>query len=391
MILSYPNEGGRLEVKASKKIKYTEAFLMLFMAFMAFIIIPSNLNVNADGFPVIFIEAPETVDTSEIRVFNATVFLTGSIPNAFTYQVYVTVDDSILSIGHAWVPDGNNSWIFYGKTTMTPEPVIEDNDENGEYEAVIIGSTLLLDYEGIPVSGTKLLGIIELQIKSSPGAGLLHVNNADTYVLNSDLDEVAIEKQDGQVNIAGYMPTEPSQITIAVNPTTTFPGGNVTITGQIIPDKPNVDVTIKRYSETEKSWKEIGKVKTNQTSKYKLIYSFSELDSYSLMASWIGDQTHLGNASGSVKVTVIKPNTKLEIRFADENQTCIGGENVFLPPPVPTKFNATVNNATDLYEWKIKVYYDSSVLRIDAIWLPADNILRQRWIWKLSLLRSKYN
>lgn len=356
------------------KIKFAGTFFILLITTMTFSVILSEFNVSAQALPRVSLTAPDTVDVSETRKFNATVWVTGSMEHVFLYQVYMTVDDSILSVNRAWIPSWDSSWMFYGKVTLSPDPAIEDENNNGANEAVIIGSSLLMDYEGIPVSGTNSLAIIELQILSSPNTALLNINNTDTYILNADLDEVPVEKQNKQVTIVGEMPAETSEITIEANPTTVFIGRNVTFSGKITPDKPNVDVKIEEKISEMNPWMEIATVKTNQTSQYKLTCSFLEPGSPQFRASWDGDDTHLGNTSETVQISVVKLYTRLEIRFADEDVKHIGEFDEVLPPSFPTAFNVTVVNVTDLCEWQIKIYYVPSFARIDDVWLPADNI-----------------
>lgn len=356
----------------ASRMRSIASFLMLFSILITFFTIPSILHVNAEPeLPVVSITAPETVDQSE-KLFNITVGLSGSIPSVFSYQVYMTVNDSIVSISRAWVPQWDASWIFYGKMAVPIEPALYDRDGNNAKEAVKIGGTLLL--EDISVSGTKLLGIVELEIMSSPATGLFSIDNEDTFILDGDEEDVSIEKQDGQVDIVGSMPTQPSQITIEVNPTTAFVGENVTITGRITPDKTNVDVKIEQKQGKGYPWLFLAKVKTNETSQYEYVCFFLEAETYQFKASWLGDETHLGNVSEPFEITVKNSYTVLEIRFADEKQQYIGNPNIQLPTP-PTTINVTVNNATDLYEWKIKIHYYPEFLKIYDIWLPTDNIL----------------
>jgi len=349
---------------------------MLLTISITFPRISSHLSVSAEPqLPVVSITAPPTVTTPETTTFNVSVWLESSESiEVFTYEVYMTVNDTILSTVNAWTPTGNDSWIFYGKDAV-PVSYVKDRDDDGVCDAAGLGGTLLGD-DSKSVTESVLLGIIQLQVWST---GTATLNIAGTFqhpteVLDPDLEDIAIEKKNKQVDIEGYMPTQPSQITIEVNPPTAVTEQNVTITGQITPDKPNVDVTITQQLTPHDPWTEIATVKTNQTSHYKLIHSFLEVGSPLLRASWKGDHTHLGNVSELFEVTVKEPSTIVEIRFADENQSYLGDPNLPLPTP-PATMNVTVNNATDLYEWKIKIYYDPKYVKIDDIWLPTDNVL----------------
>jgi hypothetical protein len=360
------------KVKASKETEFARAFLILLITSITFFGVSFTPGVSASFNPEIYIIVPETVDVEEANIFNVTVLLSGDIESIFFYQIGLNVNDSIVSIGRAWIPIWNNSWIFHGKMTVTPDPTFMDTNGNHVCDSLWLGSSLLSF--GMPFNGTSLLAIIELEIKSSPSTALLNIDNIDTFVLDEDMGDLDIEKQDKSVNIIGSMPTETSEITIDVNPKIVLPGQNVTIVGQIIPDKPGVSVKIEQKPEPNMQWSIIAMVKTNQTSQYKFVCSFSDPGSPELQASWTGDATHKGDTSETVKISVVMPYTELEIRFANEDVTYIGKAQQLLPTPFPTTLNVTVFNVTDLQEWMIKIYYDSDFMEINTAWLPADNI-----------------
>lgn len=355
---------------------------MLLTISVTFPRISSHLSVSAEPqLPVVSITAPPTVTAPETTTFNVSVWLESSDSiEVFQYEVYMTVNDTILSTENAWTPTGNDSWIFHGKDAI-PVSYCKDTDDNGVCDAAGLGGTLLGD-DSKSVTGSVLLGIIQLQVRST-GTATLNITGTyqhPTEVLDPDFEEIDIEKKNKQVDIEGYVPTETSEITIEVNPPTAVTEQSVTITGKITPDKPNVDVTITQQLTPQDPWVKIATVKTNQTSHYKLIHSFLEAGpsnynfTFVLRASWKGDHTHLGNVSEPFEVTVKEPDTIVEIRFADENQQYLGDPDLPLPTP-PAIMNVTVNNATDLYEWKIKIYYDPKYVKIDDIWLPTDNVL----------------
>jgi hypothetical protein len=290
------------------------------------------------------------------------------------------VDDSVANIVNAWNPNWNSSWIFYGRKTVTPSPSFKDSNNNGFYDSVLLGSSLLAE-ESISISKPTLLCIIELQARTSPSQAALNIDNADSYILNWDLETVPIEKIDAKVSIVGALPTKLSQITLEVNPKVAFVGQNITFSGRIIHDRPDVIVKIK-----EQSLGQIATAKTNKTSQYEITYSFPEPGIYTLTASWDGDQTYMGSESEKVDVTIIKPYTTLKVEFAAKNQTQLGSVKpgtigkkptyAQLPTP-PSTINVTISNVTDLYRWRVKIYYDPFYVRVGNLWLPQDSILNK--------------
>jgi hypothetical protein len=208
------------------------------------------------------------------------------------------------------------------------------------------------------------------------GTGTLSVDNVDTFLLSYDLSDVDIGKQDKQVTIEGFLPTEPSEITIAVDPLTAVTGQNVTINGRIIPDRPNVDVKIEERSEMGGPvWRLITLVQTDENSQYIYNHTFDEIDNYKIKTSWAGDETYKSATSEIINITIGNPSMRVNIAFADGRDYPLMGDPNLPPPTKPETLNVTVTNATDLYSWKFKIEYDTKFVRIQDIWLPTDNVL----------------
>ncbi len=366
-------------MKASK-LKFLLFFLEFIVLLVTFSTIPSNLIVKAAPDPaLISIAAPATVTAPETLIFNVSVWLTTAEPTeTYFYQVYMTVNDTFLSIGSAWIPSANTSWIFYGKGNIPVEPVRKDEDGDDAYELAILGSSLFGEDSKI-VDGSVLLAVLELEVVNI-GAGTVSVDNPDTFVVDYNMEDVPVEKESIQINIQGYVPTEPSQITIHVTPSAAATGQNVTISGRIIPDRPSVDVKISYKVDLIPSTL-LKTVKTNETSHYRYVHSFTFSGVYKLKASWSGDQTYLGNSSEEVTLPVVEPYTRVEIISEDSdredpdfNRDSVG--DVSLPlPTLPKTFNVTAENASDLYSWSIKITYDPDFVSIEDVWLPSDNVL----------------
>jgi len=156
-----------------------------------------------------------SADTSPVGTrFNASIWLDDAI-DLFAYQVYLAVDDTLLNITYAWLPTTDPTWVFAGKTTVQPGPVLYDLDVNGYFESVKIGDSMLI---GDPVTGSGLLAIIEFEITYVPTEGAasstLDINYDDTYALNYDLNEMEATKTNGYYEIGEGQPPPTEEATI---------------------------------------------------------------------------------------------------------------------------------------------------------------------------------
>lgn len=155
---------------------------------------------------------PDTLDSNFIfsiytmpvgSRFNATVRLYDAA-DLFAYLVNLNVNDSLLNITNAWIPEWDAEWVFSDASATLPiVPVFYDLDADNYIETVKIGGTILI---GESVSITNgLLCIIEFEIISAPITGLascnLSINNTDTYLLGLDLNELTTIKTDGYYEI----------------------------------------------------------------------------------------------------------------------------------------------------------------------------------------------
>ena len=368
----------KLRVKTSK-LKYSPFFLMLLILSITLFRASYHLIANADpALPVMYVEAPNTVNASETKRFNVTVWLESSETiEVIWYQIHMTVNDSVLGLDGAWIPEWNSNWIFYGKNVQTVNPAFGDRNDNDVYESVKMGSSLIgVDTQF--VTGSVLLAVIQFRIVGT-GPGVFAIDNVgdmgfnSTYVMDPYWEEINIEKQGGQVNIVGDLPAGTSEITIEVNPPTAVVGQNVTITGQITPQKQYVDVKIEQKI-GDYPPELLTTVETNETSWYTYECSFSESGAYLLKAKWDGDETHQGSTSDPFEITVTTPDVELEIKFADLSQFQVGDPTLPLPTP-PATMNVTIKNVTDLHGWNTTINYNPYFVSIDEVWLPTDNVL----------------
>jgi len=139
-----------------------------------------------------------TNDTDVGSKFNLTVYVY-DVTDLFAHQVSLTVNDTLLTITRAWLPIWDPNYVFYGQSSVQPAPALYDRDHDNASEAVKIGDSLLT---GTPFTGSGLLVIIELEVIIGPGENqkfscALSIDNDDTFILSSNLDEIPVTKTDG--------------------------------------------------------------------------------------------------------------------------------------------------------------------------------------------------
>jgi hypothetical protein len=142
---------------------------------------------------------PVIMDVEEASVgskFNVTVWLSVTSHNMYTWQFKLYYDTSQLTALRAGYtgPDGECSeWATHrtGGDTTPVTPVIED-------DYVLLMESCMENYY-VPNGTSASLAWVEFQIKAVPPAGgvlksLFDVNNEDTYVLDTDLEEIPVFK-----------------------------------------------------------------------------------------------------------------------------------------------------------------------------------------------------
>lgn len=334
-------------------------------------LLPLKMPVEASPGNLMYITGPGTVTAPETLTFNVSVWIEGTFEKLYLYQIIITTpNDDLIEFKNAWNPNLNSSWVFYGKTFISVAPSYKDTDKDGSVDSVMFGCSLLGE-DWVSFSGRRLLSIFELKVKAAPGKASFNINNTDTYLENYYGTEIPVDKQGFEINLEGYLPTEHSEITLEIYPPKPYTYEEITFSGKIIPDKPNVTVTLE-YKYEEYSWQTLTKVNTNSTSQYLYTASFDEAGTYRFKASWPGDQTHLGNET-EITVTIMKPTASLAVKFAG-GETSMGHPNLRTPTR-PYIVNVTVENVTDLYSWKVKINYEPFYLKVEEIWLPEDNAL----------------
>jgi hypothetical protein len=115
------------------------------------------------------------------------------------WQVKLYFNYTQIQVTEAWIPRTDPTYVFYGRTTILPTPII---DNATGY--VIIGDSIL---SGPTCTGTGLLAKIEFEIMMAPSPNatiscILDIDNADTYVLDSFMDTMPSTKTSGHYQYA---------------------------------------------------------------------------------------------------------------------------------------------------------------------------------------------
>lgn len=98
-----------------------------------------------------------------------------------------------------------------------------------------------------------------------------------------------------------------STISISASSTTLIVGENTTINGIITPTREGATVTIWYRHLGEYTWGNLTAIVTDENSAYSYAWTPSELGTYELKASWIGDENTFGTESSAITVTRLSP------------------------------------------------------------------------------------
>lgn len=317
--------------------------------------------------------------------FNATLWISGyGNPPVYAWQVRLNFNSAFLNITRAWTALGDPAYIFQGHSTMNPQAAISSG-------TILVGDTVI-DVPATPPPEPAKLATIELKITSVPIIqnllSSLDINNADTYLLDENLDEMpSIIKTNGQFQYIDLDLSKktPSTITVNANPASVFPKDNVTISGTITPTRPSAPVTIyARLNEYDYNWFTLANVETDSTSFYFYIWKPMNAAVFQIKSFWPGDQNTLGAYSPVVTLTVNKPGppppppppSQLPTIWVVNPQT---ENNQFTfyanATQVGDRFNATIwiNKATNASAWQITLTYKQDLLNATRAWIPYDS------------------
>jgi len=115
--------------------------------------------------------------------FNVTAWTNLTTPS-YTWQVKCTFDGAVFAVTRAGYTAGATSQFFSGLSTQPVSPAIA-------YDYVMYGETLV---GGSRSAGSGSLCWFEFQVIAPSTEKQLTINNGDTFVLNTDLNEIAVTK-----------------------------------------------------------------------------------------------------------------------------------------------------------------------------------------------------
>jgi len=175
------------------------------------------------AFEVYMVPSANVFDTDTVSVsykWNITFYVADiPTPGAFAFQFKCFFNTAFLEVTGAWLSVGDPTYIFFGKSTVSPSPAIDNIGGS-----VLVGDSILV---GAATSGAGpfKLGIVEFHIKAGPSKyetlySDLTIDNADTYLLNEALDEIGgLTKTNGYVQYDWAPPTtNPDLVAQPVDP-----------------------------------------------------------------------------------------------------------------------------------------------------------------------------
>jgi hypothetical protein len=126
----------------------------------------------------------------------------------------------------------------------------------------------------------------------------LDINNADTYLLDDSLNEIAIAKMNGRYEFSS--PVIVRTISIGVDKPQVTVGSTVTISGSVTPVTAGANVTIFYKLNTDPSWSILAAVTTNPTGNYACPWIPLSNGTFDLKSSWV--DVNVNSTVVSVKV-----------------------------------------------------------------------------------------
>jgi len=182
--------------------------LNIFATYPAFLHTSTSTNVYVDPQNNTFYASTTSVGDHfiiSIKVANVT--------DLYCWQVKLYFDPTLIQAVKAWIPYTDPEYVFYGRTTQMPTPIIDN----------VTGYVLIADciITGPSFSGSGLLAKIEFEIMIVPPKGgelscTLDINNVETFLLDSAMYEIPTTKTNG---IYRYVWAPPPSPYLAVDPT----------------------------------------------------------------------------------------------------------------------------------------------------------------------------
>lgn len=271
-----------------------------------------------------------TIDPDTLIVINASVV---DVTNLYTWQIKLHFNPQVLKCNRAWYPSDH---VFAGKPYIPVTPVIDNTNGYVTFGASLMGDVFF--------TGSGALCQIEFKILKR---GYSHLNfsepyGADTFLLDYDLNEIPADVVNGYFDNRPAVPESPVAIfdyypkPPIVNEWITFDA-----TGSYDPDG-----TIVTYH-----WDfDDGTIGSGSLVTHK----FLSAGTFYVNLTVTDDQ---GYTDSEVKEIIVyeTPPAKLYIappEIVDPN----------LRPPTIISINVTVDDVTDMYDYKFKLGYNTEML-----------------------------
>jgi hypothetical protein len=342
------------------KIGTTILVTMLLLSFPMILVRAQPQTHNADS---MWVEPPSTVfDTTNASIgtkFNVTIWLNMS-ENIYAYQIGLHYNRTQLQCTRADLTGGTTSNYFKGHTTVPAGPTIDTGSlANG---SVLAGESCLgNDFITGPKNASLIWAEFQILIVSSSGnfTSKLDISTeylSNTYVLDTDLNNIDITPYDGSYLFTGTTITPPSlTVSISANSTSIYVGDSVFFTSTVSGGGPPYDykwflnLTLVP-GVTSNSW----------------TYTPAEAGSGMVYLN-VTDSNATRAESNTLFITVLPPLTGAEI-YVDPPQIL----DLSMGPGSTFSINITVANVASLGGCSFNLTYDPHVLNwIGFDFLPA--------------------
>ncbi len=201
----------------NKKFVLSAYMLVLFVSNIIFI-----LSIAAEEVQTVIYIDPPTIEAVPGQAFNITTCI-ANVTDLKAWQVVIYYRNNIVNALEAF----EGPFLKAAGDTIFPEPAIW-NDWNATHGCVMIGCCIQGSVPG--VSGNGVLATIKFGC-IGPGDTILKicVDPDDSFILNSDLEDVPIEAEDGYIT-SGPAPHDVAIISATPSSTEAFAGQIVNLT-----------------------------------------------------------------------------------------------------------------------------------------------------------------
>jgi len=263
----------------------------LLITLLVLVIVPSQSRAAVTALPTTLKVSPAKIvvenGTSPLPASPITVSVTVlDVHDLFAWQTKLYFDSSVLNItqDQVWYPSDH---VFAGKKFFEVTPTVSQ-DEKGAY--VLFGASIQGEEPTFNGSGTLFQMNFTAVAKGASTLRLSTPIGTDTFLYDSSLNAILFVVKDGK---------EGSEISIMINPEEVTVAWFVNISGAVAPPKGIISVTIYYRQTGESSWFTLATVKTDMNGRYLYIWRTTQVGTYEIRTSWIGDE----NINGAISET----------------------------------------------------------------------------------------